>query len=333
MPAEYVIFVNKHLQKSGYVWLVLFVLGLIAGYCLHQWNGAFFDWVTAPFSWLLALFFSGLSLNAHVNRGRKVIFSADDQAVYRQTLFGKKQLMTFADIGAIKPYSTNFGVTYFALFGRANLFGRNPVRVSPQYSASPKSERAYAEFEHTVLPQLWTIINREQVSRPRNLVAIRDADLVYFQKDNNGYRLKSGYNHDTWSYAIIVILLGVSVLILLSPTLRLKFFSYALGTGLGALLMAFLLTEKKYFQDGHLFSEYTAGLFRKSYPLPQFSTFQVTHRRRNFVYVGTDVSMIFNQQNNQRPVFLCQMRQTEKIEALINETKYIVDQQVQRPAA
>lgn len=329
MPAEHVIFINKHLQKSGYVLLVLFVLGLIAGYCLHQWNPGFFSWLRSPGFWILyVLYFVGTSLIAYTNQQKRIVFSAADKIVYSQTMFGRKRLMAFSEIGAIKPFSTTFGGMYFALFRRDDLYGRNPVRVSPQYSASPKNERAYAEFERTVLPQLWVVINQGQVPKPTERIAFRDANLIYYEKNNEVYRLRSVYSRDGWSYAIIAILLGVSVLILLSPALRLKFFSYALGTGLGALLMAFLLTEKKYFQDGHLFSEYTAGLFRKSYPLPQFSTFQVTHRRYNFMYVGTDVSMVFSRHNNQRPIFLCQMRQTEKIEALINETNYVVNQQL-----
>ena len=45
-----------------------------------------------------------------------MVFSISEQAVHSHWLFGKKHLMAF-DIGAIKPFTTGFGMMYFGLFG------------------------------------------------------------------------------------------------------------------------------------------------------------------------------------------------------------------------
>lgn len=325
MANERVIHINTHLRKLRLVVLILFVAGIGAGYFLYRLDTNLFDWVALPVVWVLyVLYFAGNLLSAYVNGKEKVVFSAAEQAVYSQTILGRKTLMSFREIGAIKPYGSGYGATYFALFGRDNLYGRNPIRISPTYSSNAKGDRAYAEFERVVLPQLWAIIDDNSVPEPHPEPALTDANLVYFVKENDVYRLKSVYNHSSSTWAVVVGFLTVAGFILLSPSLRLPLLNYAIGTGLGAVFMGFLLTEKKQFQPGQFVTEYTNGLFRRAYPLPQFSTYSIIHRRYNFSYVGTDINLIFV---NQRDVFLCQMRQTQKIETLIREIDYIIDKE------
>lgn len=324
---EVVIPVNMHLQRLQYVVVFWYVAVAALMYWFFDDNYPYLASLrTSPTFWLVfVLFFAGTMFLAQVNKQKKVVFSSSEQAVYSQSYFGKKQLMAFADIGAIKPYSNGFGMTYFALFGRDNLFQRNPPRISPNYTAAKKSSTLYREFEQTVVPELRALVSSSQAPNFHNQPSPVATGLTYYNEENGGYELKNTYNRTVIDKAIPVGLFAVSAFILLNPSLRLQLFSWGVGIGLAACIMAFLLTEKKLFQDGQLISEYKWGWLRKSYPASQFSTYQITHRKYNFVYVGTDVNLVFSINNKPKAIFLCQMRKTEKIEALINETNYIMD--------
>ena len=322
---EIVIPINNHLQRVQYLILPYYVV--IAA--LMYWVSDFLnlgDWLSSPTVWgLYSICFAGTLFLAYVNKQKKIVFSSSEQAVYSQSYFGKKQLMAFADIGAIKPYSSAYGMTYFGLFGRDNLFQRSPPRISPNYTAAKKSDALYREFEQMTLPELRAMISNRQAPRPEKQLSPATTGLTYYTAENGGYELKNTYNRTALDKAIPVVLIGVALLILLSPEMRLKLFNVGIGMGLAGLLMGFLLTEKKRFQDGELISEYKWGWWRKAYPITQFSTYQITHRKHNFIYVGTDINLVFRIDGKQKTIFLSQMRKTEKIEALINETNYIMD--------
>ena len=328
---EVVIPINTHLQRLQYVIGVWYVAIAALMYWWFGTNPYLADLQTSPAVWFAYVFcFAGTLFLAYVNKQKKVVFSNSEQAVYSQSYFGKKQLMAFADIGAIKPYSNGFGMTYFALFGRDNLFQRSPPRISPNYTDAKKSSAWYREFEQTVLPELRAMISGSLAPRPQNQPSPAMTGLTYYREENGGYELKNTYNRTLFDRAIPVVLIGVALLILLIPEMRLKLFNVGVGIGIGGCIMAFLLTEKKRFQHRQLISEYKWGWWRKAYPIAQFSTYQITHRKYNFVYVGTDVNMVFRIDNKQKAIFLCQMRKTEKIEALINETNYIMDKMGQQ---
>lgn len=326
---EFIIYINRHLAKNRYVVLALaLALGLVC-YGLFWWNPGFFSWAgSSVFWWLYGLYVAGLLTWSILSNEKKIVFSAPDQQVYSQTAWAKKKRMAFRDIGAIKPFGNSFGVTYFALYSKNNLFQRHALRVSPPFRASKQGDRDYADFDRTILPTLWAFVNSRQNSPPIQPNLITGNALTYFHKEGSIYGLKSTYNRDSLSKVLIAFLLGVSVFILLSPSLRLHLINYGLGSGIAAGILWFIYTEKKYFQDGQLFSEYQSGLFRRSYPLAGFITYQVTHRKHNFVYVGTDISLVFAESVSRSPVFLCRMYKTEKIDALIRETNYIIAQQL-----
>ena len=329
---EISISINAHLQRVQYVLLVIFV---VLGVTLYWFLGSspyLSPWLTSPTLWFgYGLLVVGLFVNAQINKQKKVVFSARGQAVYYQTVFGRKQLMAFADIGAIKPYSSSIQGTYFALFGRENLFQRSPPRISPAFTTAPKSEALFRQFEQTVLPQLRAMVSRSQAPEPGKPAPISDA-MVYYQREGAIFRLKNVYHRRIESYAVIAGLAAVAGWVLLDPSVRLSLLNVGIGSGLTALLLACLQTETHYFQDGQFVSEYRGGFLRKTWPVAQFDTYQITHRRHNFVYVGTDVNLVFWVGDKQREVFLCQVKKTETIESLINETNYCMRSQSQNRA-
>ena len=327
MPAsgEISIPINAHLQRVQYVLLVVFIAIAATLYWFLGSSPYLLPWLTSPTLWIgYGLFCAGILVNAHVNKQKKVVFSAPDQAVYYQTVFGRKRLMAFADVGAIKPYDSSVQGTYFALFGRENLFQRSPPRISPAYTTAKKSEALYHQFEQTVLPQLRAMVSRSQLPESGKQ-ALEPNKLVYYQPEGGIFRLINVYHRRAESYAVIAGLTLIALWILFDSSVRLSLFNYGIGSGIAALLLAFLQTEKHYFQSGQFVSEYSGGLFRKTYPVAQFASYQITHRRHNFIYVGTDVNLVFWVADKPKAVFLCQVKKTETIDGLIRETDYIMD--------
>ena len=324
MINDQVILINPHTQRKLYAFLIVNALAFMVIYSLRQLGSETFSWLWSPvFYGLYTLFFIGTLLLNITNKSKKIIFSVRDQYVYSQTIIGKKKVMPFGDIGAIKPYDTSYGATYFGLFNKANLFGQNPIRISPAYSSGANDTRAYVAFERTVLPDLQSVIGHNVSQNRLNNLITAVSPLTFYDRTQGTYRLKNTYPRARMSYLYVAILLAISFSILATPGLRLRYINFSIGAGIGACIMAFLLTEKKSFQQGKFISEYTNGLFRKTYLLSQFSTFQITHRKHNFIYVGTDISLLINNQ----AIFLCQMRKTEAIGKLISETDFIIEQQ------
>ncbi len=234
--------------------------------------------------------------------------------------------MAFADIGAIKPYTDSWGGTYFALFSRADLYQRNPPRISPRYL--PKHQAQFLEFEKTTLPRLKILISSNMMQKSTHEAAADERGLVYFTNRNGVYQLNAVYARDKRKWTAVGVMFLTFLFVMGSPSLRLTHLNLGLGAGLGALLVGFLMTERKLFSSGFMYSELAGGLFRKAYTLRQFRTFEVMHRRVNFIYVDTDVNLVFDIGNQQSVVFLCQMKQTKHIETLLNEVRFIIAQQM-----
>ncbi len=329
MANDQVISIHVHMQKKLLVFVAINALLVFVIYQLIRLDSSTFSWLSSPlFFGLYGLFFVGTVVANLINRGKKIIFSVRDQCVYSQSVLGRKKLMAFADIGAIKPYSTNVVGTYLALFGRDNLFAINPVRVSPHYVNSTKGDQAFAEFQDRVLPKLWAT-SRESTPPPVNTQSpATGSSLVYYQRDSGCYKLKNVYGRNLQNNVYVVVLFGVTLLILSTPSLRLQYLNGAIAASLVALLLLFIQTESKQFRHGQLETEFTGGLFKNTYPLSQFITYEVIHRRYNFIYAGTDINLVFNVNNKRKSVFICQMRKTEKIDALLKETSSIIEQDV-----
>ena len=77
-------------------------------------------------------------------------------------------------------------------------------------------------------------------------------------------------------------------------------------------------------QRGLFVSAFWNGLFRTEYPLSQFSRFQITHVRVNLMNAGTSVNIVFRQGSGQKEVMLSHVHKTEIIDALIQETNYVI---------
>lgn len=325
---DYTIAVNQHLQRAQMVFL-MFMVGLTVA--VSWWlssNPYLSNLLRSPrfWFWYGLLTISPLLL-IFLLKQKKVVFSSVDRTVYSLSPFGRKHLMGFDEIGAIKPYTDSLGGTYFALFGSDNLYQRNPPRISPRFLTSASHLAAYQDFQHNELPRLRALLGNIRRLETSTWPVAGDASLVYYRQEGEVYLLKDTYNRGSQKKAAIYIMIAISVIILSSPALRLQYINLGIGAGLGALIAGFLLTEQKYIQGGRLFSEYWSGLFRQSYPLTQFSRFQITHRRMNFIYIGTDINMVFRQREGPKHVFFCQMRKTKQVDGLIRETEYILSRQ------
>ena len=325
----YTLAVNQHLQRVQVV-LLLFTLALTGA--VSWWlsdNPYLSGLLLSPRFW----FWYGLLtvsplLLIFLLKQKKVVFSTMDRVVYSLSPFGRKRLMSFEEIGAIKPYTDSFGGTYFALFGRDNLYQRNPPRISPRFLTSAASLTAYQDFQQNELPRLLALLGNTRRSDFSTQPVAGDASLVYYRREGEVYFLRDTYNRGSQKKTAVYVMLAVSVIVLSSPGLRLQYINLGLGAGLGALITGFLLTEQKYLKDGQFYSEYWSGLFRQSYSLRQFNRFQITHRRMNFIYVGTEINMLFQRGDRNKPVFLCQLRKTAQVEGLIRETEHILNREL-----
>lgn len=326
---DYAIAVNQHLQRTQMVVLIAIVgLSAAVGWWLSG-NPYLADQLLSPrfWFWYGLLTISPLLL-IFLLKQKKIVFSAVDRAVYSLSPFGRKRLMNFDEIGAIKPYTDSLGGTYFALFGGNNLYQRNPPRISPRFLTSAANLAAYQDFQRNELPKIQALLGNIGRSKTSAQPVAGDASLTHYRREGEVYFLKDTYNRSSQKKYAVYLMLAVSVIVLGSPSLRLEYINLRLGAGLGALIAGFLLTERKYIKDGQLFSEYWSGLFRQSYSLAQFSRLQITHRRMNFIYVGTDINMVFRQGDGSKHVFLCQLRKTKRVEELIRETEYILSRQL-----
>ena len=321
MQNDQVIFINRQLKNSQYVLLAIFFAGLLAVYFWVPVGPGLFSWMRSPVSiFFYVLFFICLFTVNHINQGKKIIFSVTEQAVFSQTVVGRKHLMNFADVGTVNTYSTGFGVTYMALFRRDNLYGRNPIRISPNFADSAKGRKQFNEFERSILPDIQVVIAFKKANQGP---IIHEADLIYYRKDKDTYWLKQTYGRDKLTWLLIGFLVVGSIYLFITPGLTLRYLNHAIGLLLAALILTFIHTEKKRFKREQLISDYTNGMLRKTYLLSQFDAFEIIHRKYNFIYVGTDINLVINGKS----VFLCQLRKTSQIEAFINETKYVMAKQ------
>ena len=130
---DYAIAVNQHLQRAKTVVLIaIVVITVTVGWWL---SGKPFltDWLySARFWFWYGLLTISPLLLIFLLKQKRVVLSFVDRAVYILSPFGRKRLMDFDEIGAIKPYTDSLGGTYFALFGCNNLYQRNPPFTSHQ---------------------------------------------------------------------------------------------------------------------------------------------------------------------------------------------------------
>lgn len=322
-PADYTILINQHWKRLQMVLLIFFAL-TATGLSAWTHSNPYLRHASASLWFCCALLFLGPVLLGVYYRQKKIVFSVADQTVYSQTPLGRKRLMAFVDVGIVKPYSTSLGGTYFGLYRRSNLYERSPVRVSPIFPNRTAGRAAYRDFETNDLPRIQAILQKNGKPVLPVDAALNEEALVFYAQEGDRYVLKSTYSRDTKKTRASAFLLIGAAVILLTPSLRLPYFNMAIGLGLGGLIAGFLLTEKKYIQRGLFVSVFWNDLFRSEYPLRQFSRFQITHLRVNMMKAGTNVNIVFRQGSSQKEVLLSHVRKTETIDALIQETTYVL---------
>ena len=336
-PGEVVIDINEHYQRFHYV--VLITSLPLAG-LLYWWLGdnGYPDWQTSPTVWVVYGVLCCLVIGwGHLIKGKKVIVSSSEQAIYSQWYFGKQNLMAYADVGAIKPYQDANGKTYFGLFSHENLYERNPIRISPVFTTGAQSDAQYDEFDQATLPRVWAVINsnsrqvfstQSQAEQPvRTAPAPEVAKLTYYRTHSGGYTLRKPFSRILSGLLLPAVLLLFSLSFSFDTTGNQTYTFLRIGFTTAAFIAIFLLTVERRFQPGEFVVQYPGGLFRRTYAMSQFSTYEIMHRSYyNVIRTGTDVSLIFLINGRQKFLFLRHVRRTKNIEDLIDETNYIVDE-------
>ena len=322
---DYTLSINQHWKRLQIVFLIFFGLTMAGLYGWTQSNPYLRNGsgVSSFWFWIVLLFLSPVLLGMYF-RQKKIVFSVADQTIYSQTPLGRKRLMAFADVEVIRPYTSSLTGTYFGLYRSDNLYQRDPARISPIFTNRAGSQAAYRDFETTDLPRMLSILRTGEAPTQPDDARLSDDALVYYAHEGDRYVLKNTYSRDTKKTRATAFLLVGAVIILLTPSLRLQYFNMAIGLGLGGLMVGFLLTEQKSIQRGMFVSEFWNGMFRSEYLLSHFSQFQITHLRVNMMNAGTNVNVVFRQGSGQKEVLLSHVNKTETIDALIQETKYVM---------
>jgi hypothetical protein len=258
---------------------------------------------------------------------RQVIFDSNEKMVYKKTIFGKKQLMTFADAGDIA--FTNFRGLYYGLLNKQDKYGAR-VAISPRFAN--ETSKTKLEFDQVVLPAIKKMLSTSvTVSPADNSRELFDAGMLkYFAPEENGYTFKPVNNN--WQ-ALPLVLIGIAGLIYcgyMYNTLRPNNTGYYFITALALLFFLSgvkLLGSKFYFdKTNREIIVRSFGLTLKSFRMQDFEKFNIVRRYHNGTYAGTDVRMEFTRPGSKakRNLHIGQFKKTNPVEDFIKETEYVM---------
>ncbi len=240
---------------------------------------------------------------------RKIIFDFKERKVSINTAFFKMKEYAFNEIEAIKPVSGDS--IYYAIFLKSDKLGKG-IRFSPHYTATKQHDKELNEFEIDIIEKVDTELTKKETT------TIADIPLG---KNFHFFRQR-GAEFTNQQYHFFLRFFGIATLI------GVFFFQYAMwgdnsGEGIIARIMIcifpfpFLLSgNDKVVFDTHkatLTLSSWFGILKSQYNLNNFSGFQTIRNSVYFVYTGTELSMYFNENNNDVKVNLVDFRNTKKL--------------------
>jgi hypothetical protein len=254
---------------------------------------------------------------------RQVIFNAADHTIYRQTIFGRKPLLRFNEVGDI-VLKTGIGQSYY-IKTLADRYGRG-YRISTSFTGEKDKDKH--EFDEVVLPAIRRMLELQPAGNLvyDSKVLLEGGMLNYYTEHPQGYLLKPG---GLLKLLPGVILLGLGACygwfsVITNPA---QDKALAVGTSIGFIFMVFAFTKRLIFDASarqvvvsHL------GFAVSRYPLANFAGFNIVRKTYNGLYSGTDVRLKFQKPNSQTPseVTLADFNKTNPIEPFIAETEFVL---------
>lgn len=259
---------------------------------------------------------------------RKVVFEQNDKMVYLYTLFGKKRLMSFDEMGDITMIA-NFGMAYY-LKSKADRYGKG-YRISPSFlKANDQSKR---EFDEVLLPAISEMkkTSTGPVVSDQKKLSLQAGVLSFYHSHNEGYVL--GPQGGKWKYLPIAVVFLLFSSIGWYPLIsgagwpeKDQFFVFMplipLGLGIAMISRRVVFDVKR--KNVRL---YHFGLPLITYPISRFAGFSIVRKTHNGAYSGTDVRMKFVKEGSKEPkeLTLTGFGKTNPIEPFLDETEFVLE--------
>jgi len=240
---------------------------------------------------------------------RQVIFSRQDERIYRSYGVGRKELARFSEIRNIELAG---GSPSYRMYLKSDPYGKGINLLTP---ATPK---AIQEFDQNLMPALQKMLHisdAEVVQLPVDL-----ANLKYYTRKGNTFTLlrhfEIGWNIFLLCLAILFLYLGV--------TTKNAVLIYCI-IPMTLIAMGLLTHTRKFDTATKVFTHSIAFFYKKAYRFDQFIRFLAVRTSVNGMYSGTDIKLVFqNDKGKEETVKLLNMRKTKKIEQFMQETKEIM---------
>jgi hypothetical protein len=279
----------------------------------------------ASYILLLPLIIASIPLFTYSRR--QVVFEKNEKMVYLRTIFGRKALMAFEEMGDITLKAT-FGMAYY-LKSKADRYGQG-YRISPSFiNVKDPSKK---EFEEVLLPEIREIRALQPVapliSDPAKIL-LQTGMLNFYNTHADGYVLKpNGVWASIPSFVLFLIFAGIgwySVIFGKGWPEKDQFIAFIpfipLGFFLATVSRRVVFDVKRKSVRLYLF-----GLPLISHPLSGFSGFNIVRKTHNGIYNGTDIRMKFVKEGSktEQELTLKSFGKTNPIEPFLDETEFVL---------
>lgn len=255
---------------------------------------------------------------------RCVIFNAATQTINLKTIFGKKQLMNFAQVAAIDP-QIRFGLVYY-LKSTEDRFGKG-YRISPSFTNEQDKDKQH--YDGIVLQAIKNMISSapvQQVSVQPNAIDL--GILTYYLASDHGYWLKrSGFAKFLPAlifFGLLACYFWYNLLTKTQPTDSDKQLSIIILLPISIFVLT--ITKKIVLNlNTQKIKVYRLGILFKSYAFDNFAGFSIVRKTYNGLYNGTDVRLKFKKSSGISELTLADFGKTNPIENFIAETEYVLN--------
>lgn len=280
----------------------------------------------ASYILLLPLIIASIPLFTYSRR--QVVFEKNERKVYLQTIFRRKPLMAFEEMGDVDLKAT-FGMAYY-LKSKADRYGKG-YRISPSFiNVNDASKK---EYDDVLLPEIYKLRALEPaaaiVSDPAK-ISLQAGILNFYHTHADGYVLKpNGIWSAIPSFGLFLVFAGAT------------WYAIIFGKGwpekdqfipfLPLIPLGFFLAtiSRKVIFDVNRKSVrlYLFGLPLITHPLSGFTGFSIVRKTHNGIYNGTDVRMKFvkNGSKEVKELTLKGFGKTNPVEPFLDETEFVLE--------
>ncbi|WP_316802583.1 hypothetical protein [Pedobacter nototheniae] len=252
-----------------------------------------------------------------------IVFDGSSRTLYNKIAGITIGSTPFDQIAAIEPYQIIGSGFNYRVFKKSNRHGKGLI-ISAGYSKT--SNLNLQAFEQEVLPKIDELVFANAPVMPKQTIY----DFEFFKEEGGAYIVR-----DNKVAALIfgIILIGVTVIILLSPTFMANeagfgkilttYFPVVIGAVLVSTFFSSITFDKNQRQIIH---STFAGRFKKVYAFDDLIRFQIIRKSTNFIYTGTEVKAQIESKakNKSFELVLRNFRSTKKIERFLDEANTIL---------